>query len=125
MGKKRRVTAKRPLPPVKGRMKNKALGDLLGKRGLTLENVRRMIFAGHSSLVQILRGQRKGVVTWNRLIHVLNKKEMEVAMDYANLKLKDKGWRLHLDENEEKVVCSPVPQAEGMFHVEQSEAALV
>lgn len=68
-------------------MKNTELTDLLKKRDLTIESLARLAFCGPKSVVQILRGQRVGTPTWNKLKRVMTAEELLCAMRFANVRL--------------------------------------
>lgn len=82
-------------------VRNSRLLDLLRKRDLNVDSLSQMIFSGRAHLTQVLRGQRNGTPTWNKLRRVLTAEELVCAMNFANAGLaKDKRMLVLTDQGE-------------------------
>lgn len=67
--------------------RNEGLVKLLKKRQLNYGTIADACFCGRSSVVQVLGGSRKGLVTWNKLKKVMSGEELAVAISFANERL--------------------------------------
>jgi transcriptional regulator with XRE-family HTH domain len=81
-------------------MKNLRLIELLKARNMTIRSLAKMIFSGSPHLVQVLRGQRNGTPTWNKLRRIMTAEELLCAMEFANGTLAAQNIRLELEMGE-------------------------
>lgn len=76
--------------------KNTRLIELLKARNLTIESLATLAFCGPKSVIQILRGQRVGTPTWQKLKRVMSVEELVCAIEFANVSLEHGNRKLEL-----------------------------